>query len=65
MGLLVEGVWRDRWYDTAASGGRFVRKDSAFRNWVTPDGAPGPTGRPRPNTQRKNTAVQPTKNTME
>jgi glutathionyl-hydroquinone reductase len=45
MGLLVEGVWRDRWYDTAASGGRFVRKDSAFRNWVTPDGAPGPTGR--------------------
>lgn len=45
MGLLVEGVWRDRGYDTAASGGRFVRKESAFRNWVTPDGAPGPTGR--------------------
>jgi putative glutathione S-transferase len=45
MGLLVEGVWRDQGYDTAASGGRFVRKDSAFRNWVTPDGAPGPTGR--------------------
>ena len=45
MGLLVEGVWRDQWYDTAASGGRFVRKDSAFRDWVTPDGAPGPTGR--------------------
>lgn len=45
MGLLVEGVWHDRWRDTAASGGRFVRKDSAFRNWVTPDGAPGPTGR--------------------
>ena len=45
MGLLMEGVWRDRWYDTAATGGRFVRKDSAFRNWVTPDGAPGPTGR--------------------
>ena len=45
MGLLVEGVWRDQWYDTAASGGRFVRKDSAFRNWVTPDGAPGPSGR--------------------
>ncbi len=45
MGLLVEGVWRDQGYDTAASGGRFVRKDGAFRNWVTPDGAPGPTGR--------------------
>src|SRR5262249_3747190 len=24
--------------------GRFERKVSAFRNWVTPDGAPGPTG---------------------
>jgi putative glutathione S-transferase len=45
VGLLVEGAWQDRWYDTAANGGRFVRKESAFRNWVTPDGAPGPTGR--------------------
>jgi len=44
MGLLVEGVWRDRWYDTKSTGGRFVRQDSAFRNWITPDGSPGPTG---------------------
>jgi len=44
MGLLVEGVWQDRWYDTAASGGTFLRKDSAFRSWVTADGAPGPSG---------------------
>ncbi len=44
MGLLVNGVWQDRWYDTEATGGRFVRKDSAFRNWVTADGSPGPTG---------------------
>ncbi|WP_018259723.1 glutathione S-transferase family protein [Methylobacterium sp. WSM2598] len=44
MGLLVNGVWQDRWYDTKETGGRFVRKDSAFRNWVTADGAPGPTG---------------------
>ncbi|HEX8167033.1 MAG TPA: glutathione S-transferase family protein [Beijerinckiaceae bacterium] len=44
MGLLIDGVWRDQWYDTTSTGGRFVRKDSAFRNWVTPDGAPGPTG---------------------
>ncbi len=44
MGLLVEGRWQDRWYDTAATGGRFIRKDSAFRNWVTRDGAPGPSG---------------------
>lgn len=44
MGLLIDGHWRDQWYDTAASGGRFVRGESGFRNWVTADGAPGPTG---------------------
>jgi hypothetical protein len=27
---------------TSASGGRFVRQDSVFRNWVTTDGTPGP-----------------------
>jgi putative glutathione S-transferase len=45
MGLLVDGVWRDQWYDTASTGGRFVRGDAAFRNWVTPDGTAGPTGK--------------------
>jgi glutathionyl-hydroquinone reductase len=44
MGLLVEGEWRDQWYDTSKSGGKFVRKDAAFRNWVTSDGSAGPTG---------------------
>jgi putative glutathione S-transferase len=44
MGLLVDGVWHDKWYDTGESGGRFVRRESQFRNWVTPDGAPGPSG---------------------
>jgi putative glutathione S-transferase len=44
MGLLVDGQWHDVWYDTASHGGRFIRKDAAFRNWVTADGAPGPTG---------------------
>lgn len=44
MGLLVDGVWRDQWYDTASTGGRFERKASSFRNWVTADGAPGPSG---------------------
>ncbi|MGZ8322285.1 MAG: glutathione S-transferase family protein [Rhodoplanes sp.] len=44
MGLLVEGVWKDQWYDTEASGGRFVRAESPFRHWVTPDGRPGPSG---------------------
>jgi putative glutathione S-transferase len=46
MGLLQDGKWVDRWYDTGSSGGRFVRKASSFRNWVTPDGAAGPTGSP-------------------
>ena len=41
MGLLVDGVWQDRWYDTASSGGRFVRKASQFRNRVTADGSSG------------------------
>ncbi|EKU99085.1 putative glutathione S-transferase [Leptolyngbya sp. PCC 7375] len=44
MGLLVDGVWQDKQYDTASTGGRFVRKTSQFRNWITPDGSPGPTG---------------------
>lgn len=46
MGRLVEGRWVDQWYDTASTGGRFVRQEQSFRNWITPDGAAGPTGRP-------------------
>lgn len=44
MGLLVDGQWQDNWYDTEKTGGRFVRKDSQFRNWITADGSAGPTG---------------------
>jgi glutathionyl-hydroquinone reductase len=44
MGLLIDGEWHDTWYDTGSTGGRFIRKESAFRNWVTADGRPGPTG---------------------
>lgn len=44
MGLLVDGKWHDRWYETEANQGRFVRKESQFRNWVTADGVAGPTG---------------------
>lgn len=44
MGLMVDGVWHDEWYDTASSGGRFIRADAQFRNWITPDGSPGPSG---------------------
>ena len=44
MGQLVDGIWRDEWYDTESSGGRFQRSVTAYRNWVTADGSPGPTG---------------------
>lgn len=44
MGLLVNGVWQDQWYDTKSTGGRFVRHDSVFRNWVTADGSAGQSG---------------------
>lgn len=40
MGLLVDGIWHDSWYDTKKSGGRFERSKSQFRDWVTRDGAP-------------------------
>jgi len=46
MGKLIDGVWHDVWYDTEATGGAFVRKDSSFRGWVTPEGSPGPNGEP-------------------
>src|SRR5688500_9154683 len=39
MGLLVDGRWQDTWYDTASTGGRFVRKESHFRGAVS--AAPG------------------------
>jgi putative glutathione S-transferase len=46
MGLLVDGKWQDKWYDTSASGGRFERSQSQFRDFVTADGAPA-AGRSR------------------
>lgn len=45
MGQLVDGTWQDVWYDTKSTGGAFERKAARFRNWVTADGAPGPSGR--------------------
>lgn len=44
MGLLVDGVWQDQWYDTKLSGGKFERSAAKFRNWITADGAAGPSG---------------------
>lgn len=44
MGQLVDGKWHDEWYDTKSTGGAFKRSTAKFRNWVTADGAAGPTG---------------------
>ncbi len=41
MGLLINGEWHDRWYNTAKHGGRFVRQDSRFRSFITADGSSG------------------------
>jgi putative glutathione S-transferase len=44
MGKLIDGKWDASWYDTGATGGRFQRDTARYRNWVTPDGTPGPSG---------------------
>jgi len=44
MGHLVDGVWREDNYDPKVEGGRFVRPPTRYHNWVTPDGASGPSG---------------------
>lgn len=44
MGLLVDGVWQDTWYDTKSTGGKFQRSQAKFRNWITADGNAGPSG---------------------
>jgi len=44
MGLLVDGVWHDKWYDTKSNQGKFKREDAQLRNWITADGSAGPTG---------------------
>ena len=45
MGKLVAGHWaEDDPQSTASDDGSFKRPDSVLRSWVTPDGAPGPSG---------------------
>ena len=37
MGLLVNGKWKDQWYDTSKTGGKFVRSKSQFENQIIND----------------------------
>jgi putative glutathione S-transferase len=41
MGLLIDGQWRDKWYETAKTAGAFERPASGFRRWITADGSSG------------------------
>lgn len=43
MGLLINGVWQEHEPEKTKDG-HFVRAETAFRDWITPDGRPGPTG---------------------
>lgn len=43
MGLLINGKWHDQWY--TSKDGEFVRENAQYRNWVTADGQPGPSGK--------------------
>ena len=44
MGDMQKGVWRAEENFPHDRSGHFIRPDAPFRNWVTADGAPGPTG---------------------
>ncbi|RED12101.1 glutathione S-transferase family protein [Pontivivens insulae] len=44
MGKLVDGEWITDDVVQNKDGGAFNRQPSSFRNWITSDGAPGPTG---------------------
>jgi putative glutathione S-transferase len=44
MGLLVDGEWKDDWYDTRSTGGAFVRPDTLFRDRI--ETTPGARFRP-------------------
>ncbi len=43
MGLLIDGVWQQDGVRT--KDGQFIRPTTSFRNWVTPDGSAGPSGK--------------------
>lgn len=45
MGIMISGVWQDTETQEIKKDGQFVRRESSFRNWITADGRPGPTGK--------------------
>lgn len=47
MGLLIKGQWHTNWYDTASHQGEFIRQESQFRQWITPQSGPYPAAKNR------------------
>jgi glutathionyl-hydroquinone reductase len=49
MGLLVDGAWQEdsagKEFGSRTTDGHFIRKATAFHNYITADGTPGPTGK--------------------
>jgi glutathionyl-hydroquinone reductase len=43
MGLMINGEWQEHEPEKTRDG-HFERGETSFRNWITPDGRPGPTG---------------------
>ena len=44
MSLMHKGKLLNDWLHAETENGEFVRKDSQFRHWITPDGNAGPSG---------------------
>jgi glutathionyl-hydroquinone reductase len=44
MGHMTDGRWHSEQPPKPGKNGKFVRTDTLMRNWVTPDGSPGPSG---------------------
>jgi len=45
MSLVKQGKLKGDWLEEETKDGEFVRLDSVFRNWVTADGTPDPSGK--------------------
>lgn len=44
MSLMINGRLEKEWLESEIDDGEFIRDESQFRNWITVDGDPGPSG---------------------
>jgi putative glutathione S-transferase len=45
MGMLVNGKWQAEDAFPTNDSGQFIRRETTLRNWITPDGSAGPSGK--------------------